>query len=170
MILDNLFENQPAASGSAYDRGGADAWYHRGRHPHKIVDGREVALTDPEEIADYNRGYDDEGIEGRHQGKQYDVREETSDSCDAFRHNLRQQVQQRAAGDQADLERGATRHLLQPERPPLQRRGALEPAVGFLRPQREGLVLDAVRHRRRDLGRCYPHGSRQTPGKTPGHR
>ena len=103
MILDNLFENQPAASGSAYDRGGADAWYHRGRHPHKIVDGREVALTDPEEIADYNRGYDDEGIEGRHQGKQYDVREETSDSCDAFRHNLRQQVQQRAAGDQADL-------------------------------------------------------------------
>ena len=103
MILNQLFENQPAPSGSAYDRGGADAWYHRGRHPHKIVDGREVALTDPEEIADYNRGYDDEGIEGRHQGKQYDVREETSDSCDAFRHNLRQQVQQRAAGDQADL-------------------------------------------------------------------
>ena len=79
MILNQLFENQPAPSGSAYDRGGADAWYHRGRHPHKIVDGREVALTDPEEIADYNRGYDDEGIEGRHQGKQYDVREGTSD-------------------------------------------------------------------------------------------
>ena len=103
MILNQLFENQPAASGSAYDRGGADAWYHRGRHPHKIVDGREVALTDPEEIADYNRGYDDEGIEGRDQGKQYDEREETSDSCDAFRHNLRQQVQQRAASDQADV-------------------------------------------------------------------
>ena len=80
MILDNLFENQPAPSGSAYDRGGADAWYHRARNPRKWVDGREVALTDPEEIADYNRGYDDEGIEGRHQGKQYDVREQKTRS------------------------------------------------------------------------------------------
>ena len=58
--------------GSPYDRGGADAWYHRGRRPHKIVDGREIKLTDPAEIADYNQGYDDEGIEGRHHGKQYD--------------------------------------------------------------------------------------------------
>ena len=80
MILNQLFENSRAPSGSAYDRGGADAWYHRGRHPHKIVDGREVALTDPQEIADYNRGYDDEGIEGRHQGKQYDVREQKTRS------------------------------------------------------------------------------------------
>jgi hypothetical protein len=75
MILDNLFENN-RAPGSAYDRGGADAWYHRARRPHKWVDGRSVALTDPREIEDYNRGYDDEGITGRHQGKQYDVRED----------------------------------------------------------------------------------------------
>jgi hypothetical protein len=80
MILDQLFENN-RAPGSAYDRGGADAWYHRARRPHKIVDGHEVALTDPREIDDYNRGYDDEGITGRHQGKQYDVREDDLDEA-----------------------------------------------------------------------------------------
>ena len=57
----------------AYDRGGADAWYHRPRNPHKIIDGKKVALTDPEEIKAYNSGYKNtEDTEGRTGGKQYE--------------------------------------------------------------------------------------------------
>lgn len=57
----------------AYDRGGADAWYHRPRKPHKIIDGKKVALTDPEEIKAYHAGYDyTDETEGRTGGKQYE--------------------------------------------------------------------------------------------------
>lgn len=50
--------------GSPYDRGSADKYYNRPRHPHKYPEGTyrcpEVLLTDPEEIEAYNVGYDEE--------------------------------------------------------------------------------------------------------------
>jgi hypothetical protein len=51
--------------GSAFDRGGADSWYSRPKEPHFWPDGTykgtmvsEAEMT-PEEIAEYNRGYDE---------------------------------------------------------------------------------------------------------------
>jgi len=50
--------------GCAYDRGSADAWYGRGRRPHKYEGASystpRIKLTDPEEIAAYNKGYDEQ--------------------------------------------------------------------------------------------------------------
>lgn len=49
--------------GSPYDRGSADAYYWRDREPHKYPNGTDkpprVTLTDPDEIAEYNLGYDE---------------------------------------------------------------------------------------------------------------
>jgi len=51
-----------ARHGGPMDRGSADAYYGRSRHPHKFEDGTwtspEILLTDPAEIAAYNAGYD----------------------------------------------------------------------------------------------------------------
>jgi len=46
--------------GSPEDRGSADAYYRRGFNPHKMVDGKRVVLTDPNEIAAYRRGFAEE--------------------------------------------------------------------------------------------------------------
>ena len=51
------------SSGSPFDRGGADAWYGRKSNPHNYVpiegsDGHKpVKITDPDEIAAYEAGY-----------------------------------------------------------------------------------------------------------------
>jgi hypothetical protein len=48
--------------GSPFDRGSADKWYMRPRHPHKYPNGtyNGAAVTDltPEEIEAYHAGYD----------------------------------------------------------------------------------------------------------------
>jgi hypothetical protein len=63
--------------GSPWDRGSADAWYHRPRSPHKYPNGTgnapRIVLTDPDEIAAYLAGYQETyGVEGPHGGKQWD--------------------------------------------------------------------------------------------------
>lgn len=59
--------------GGPFDRGGADAWYHRGEQPHKMVNGKKVPLTDPKEIEAYHAGYKDTyDREGDSGGKQYE--------------------------------------------------------------------------------------------------
>jgi len=51
--------------GGAYDRGGADAWYRRGRNPHYYTGATHSSVRinqegmREEEIAAYNKGYDD---------------------------------------------------------------------------------------------------------------
>lgn len=52
------------------EAGGSDAYYHRSRSPNKTIDGEKIKLTDPAEIAAYNKGYDDM-YEGPRGGKQY---------------------------------------------------------------------------------------------------
>jgi len=56
--------------GSPEDRGGADSYYRRPRSPHwwpegtqkgKMVERKDMT---PEEIADYNRGFDDNEARG----------------------------------------------------------------------------------------------------------
>ena len=48
--------------GSPADRGSADAYYGRGKDPHKYPNGTgnppRVPLTDPDEIKAYNDAYD----------------------------------------------------------------------------------------------------------------
>lgn len=48
--------------GSPFDRGSADAYYRRGKEPHKYPNGTynppRILLTDPDEIEAYNLGYD----------------------------------------------------------------------------------------------------------------
>jgi len=75
MFIFDLFEDNGSKdpyNRSPYDRGGADAWYHRGKNPHKIVNGKEVKLTDPAEIAEYLKGYEAEGVTNKYQGKTYE--------------------------------------------------------------------------------------------------
>ena len=49
--------------GGLYDRGSADSYYGRPRRPHYFVGAtytsQEVTDLKPEEVAEYNRGYDD---------------------------------------------------------------------------------------------------------------
>lgn len=48
---------------SPYDQGGVDVYYSRPRNPRTQdieVGSPEIILTDPAEIAEYHRGYDDE--------------------------------------------------------------------------------------------------------------
>ena len=48
--------------GGLFDRGAADSYYQRGRRPHYFKGdtyrSEEVTKLTPEEIAEYNRGYD----------------------------------------------------------------------------------------------------------------
>lgn len=50
--------------GGPRDRGSADAYYGRPKNPHKYKGptghGPEIKLTDPQEIAAYNDGYDNQ--------------------------------------------------------------------------------------------------------------
>ena len=50
--------------GSLYDRGSADAYYHRGKDPHWWPNGtgRGEKITDllPEEVAEYIAGYEEQ--------------------------------------------------------------------------------------------------------------
>lgn len=93
------------SSGSPYDRGGADAWYHRSARPHKLVKGQEVKLTDPEEIAQYHQGFEDEGVTSKYHGKQYDEADvnytvnETGDSSAA----VAQAITRRILNQRSDL-------------------------------------------------------------------
>jgi hypothetical protein len=54
--------------GGLYDRGGADSYYGRPRNPHYFVGATYTSekVTDltAEEIAEYNRGYDDNEANG----------------------------------------------------------------------------------------------------------
>jgi len=56
--------------GSAYDRGSADAYYRRPRDPHIWPQGTyrgtriEVQDMTPQQVADYNRGYDEQVASG----------------------------------------------------------------------------------------------------------
>ena len=54
--------------GGPYDRGSADSYYGRGRHPHKYPNGTyngpEVTDLTPEELEAYHAGYDDNEAEG----------------------------------------------------------------------------------------------------------
>lgn len=56
--------------GSPYDRGAADSYYRRPRNPHKWPEGtgRGKKVTDltPDEVAEYNQGYDDNEALGDH--------------------------------------------------------------------------------------------------------
>lgn len=55
--------------GEPYDRGGADAWYGRGRDPHRMVQGQgRVKLTKKKDMDAYHAGYD----EGPFAQKQYE--------------------------------------------------------------------------------------------------
>ena len=49
--------------GGPYDRGAADSYYRRGQSPHKYPQGTgqgtRIELSDPEEIAAYIAGYED---------------------------------------------------------------------------------------------------------------
>ena len=49
--------------GGLYDRGSADSYYGRPRRPHFFVGAtytsQEVTELTPDEVAEYNRGYDD---------------------------------------------------------------------------------------------------------------
>ena len=62
MLTSDFFTEDLNKPKSPYDIGGADAWYHRGKHPEQFDDAK-----DREE---YLRGYDAEGVSGRKQGKQ----------------------------------------------------------------------------------------------------
>ena len=44
--------------GSLFDRGSADSYYGRYQNPHHRIDGVEVAVTDPEMVAEYLAGYE----------------------------------------------------------------------------------------------------------------
>ncbi len=54
--------------GGLYDRGGADSYYGRPRNPHYFVGATYTSekITDltAEQIAEYNRGYDDNEANG----------------------------------------------------------------------------------------------------------
>jgi hypothetical protein len=84
MIIDQLFNGQPqnlreSQQRSAYDQGGADAWYHRGKHPEQF--------DNEQDRAEYLRGYEEEGVTGRNQGKQYES--ETPDTNDVVGENIK---------------------------------------------------------------------------------
>ena len=65
MLTSDFFTEGLNAPRSPYDIGGADAWYHRGNHPEQF--------NSPEDRAEYLRGYEEEGVSGRNQGKQYEA-------------------------------------------------------------------------------------------------
>jgi hypothetical protein len=46
--------------GSPGDRGSADAYYHRGCNPHKIIDNVRITDLTPEEIEAYRNAYENE--------------------------------------------------------------------------------------------------------------
>jgi len=60
----------PNRHGGPADRGAADAWYQRGRSPHKFEAGSytspRVELTDPAEVAAYNKAFDEGMASGDH--------------------------------------------------------------------------------------------------------
>lgn len=61
MIAARSFVAALPAHGSPEDRGSMDAYYRRPWSPHKRTpEGRDIPLTDPDEIAAYTRGYDNE--------------------------------------------------------------------------------------------------------------
>ena len=48
--------------GSPEDRGSADAYYGRGRHPHKLDETgwEKISISDPEECHEYHAGFENE--------------------------------------------------------------------------------------------------------------
>ena len=71
--LVDLSEEHDQSHGSAYDRGSADAWYHRPKNPHKMVGNQKVKLTDPADLKAYYAGYEKTAEEeGPWGGKRYD--------------------------------------------------------------------------------------------------
>lgn len=57
-----------AYHGGPYDRGAADSYYRRGKHPHKYpkgtYNGPEVTKLTPKELEAYHAGYDENEREG----------------------------------------------------------------------------------------------------------
>ncbi len=62
MTTDKPAQFDRSRHGGLHDRGRADSYYHRARNPHWYPDGtyNGPAVTDltPEEVAEYNAGYD----------------------------------------------------------------------------------------------------------------
>ncbi len=62
----------PNRHGGPADRGSADAWYRRGRNPHKFQAGSYTSLKvegsqlTPEEVAAYNKAFDEGMATGEH--------------------------------------------------------------------------------------------------------
>jgi hypothetical protein len=53
--------------GSPYDRGGADSYYNRPGRPHYYNrEGERVTDLTPDQIAAYNKGFDDNEAAGAH--------------------------------------------------------------------------------------------------------
>ena len=61
---------------SPYDCGGADSEYGRRYNPHKVVNNDTILLTDPQERAEYRRGWDEQESMG---GAQNEFRESETD-------------------------------------------------------------------------------------------
>ena len=61
---------------SPYDCGGADSEYGRRYNPHKVVNNNTILLTDPQERAEYRRGWDEQESMG---GAQNEFRESETD-------------------------------------------------------------------------------------------
>jgi hypothetical protein len=78
-----LSEEHDQSHGSPYDRGSADSYYDRPKNPHKKANGETVKLTDPDEIAAYEAGYEDN--EKSNNKKQWEsIDEETFENDEFF--------------------------------------------------------------------------------------
>ena len=65
--IKNISEVLNTSHGSAYDRGGADAWYARARNPHKRgeTDFTSIYVLTEQEIEEYHFGYDTSDFNGK---------------------------------------------------------------------------------------------------------
>ena len=65
-----MSQNISARHGGAYDRGSADAYYGRPREPHFFTGASYHSIVidmpnmTPEQVAEYNQGYDDQIASG----------------------------------------------------------------------------------------------------------
>lgn len=53
-LIDSIDNNS-----SPYDRGAADSYYRRGKRPHKIVAGKYIEDLTPEEMKEYDKGFEE---------------------------------------------------------------------------------------------------------------
>jgi hypothetical protein len=58
-FLINLEENFKNMNTSPYERGQADSYYMRNKRPHKVVAGKDIENLSPEEVEEYNKGFEE---------------------------------------------------------------------------------------------------------------